>query len=293
VRDVSRNHKDYISRKVIRTCLAGDFPGRLFAFLVVFIALSALVHRAHAQGSSPCDPAASLPIKVLDIALDGTITLVDNQRLTLSGLLWPDHLEPKRREMLVKTLALALENQSLTWKALAPPDRWGRVPANLFVKEPGRDAPFWLQAGLAEAGLVPLWPGEIIGSCWQGLLEHEGIAIALRRGYWAPRAQAARLRRVQADPAAQFGLRLVARWRLHGVKPWRNLTFLQVSFLEVSPLARRGLSVSITQKAMRAITLARGDVIIARVVVEAGGLQRLRIETRDHIHRLHEGSVLP
>lgn len=239
--------------------------------------------------ASPCEARESLPAELVGIGQDGTFTLADGTRLRLAGVVWPDHLQPLARRALVARLEAALHGQHIRWKAVAPPDRWGLSSANLFVQEPGgSQAPFWLQAGMLERGLVPAWLEGMSGTCLDDLLAHENQAIRARRGHWAPRAQAARHRAISREPTQHFGRRMVAIWKVGEVKSWRALHF--VNFVGIG---RAGPSLSLSAKIAahlkvdgKPVTDLRGQRMLVRFVVPGGGLSRIRIESAAQLGRL-------
>lgn len=271
----------------LRTCI------RRLA-LVAGIALGAS-GRLESQALKPsaCALEGALGAEIGAIAADGTITLKDGLLLRLANIVWPDHLEPGVRDKLAKGLAQTLKDQRVSWKPAARPDRWGIVPAFLFVQEPAIAnqpalPPFWLQAGMLEAGLVPAWPEFPHGDCWDSLLGHEKIAIQRRRGHWAPRVQAQRLARIGANPAAHAGRRIVVQWRVASARKWRDLVFLNMG-----QRAREGAAISLGPATISALTARglapehlAGQRIIARIAVPGEGLRRARLESAEHLSPL-------
>lgn len=240
-----------------------------------------------------CDPEGAIPADVRRIAPDGTIALAEGPALRLANIVWPDRLEPNLREKLANGLAETLRGQRISWKPVAPPDRWGTTPAFLFVREPDSEAgpalpPFWLQAGMVEAGLVPAWPD--IPGCWDDLVAHEAIAIARRRGHWAPRVQASRLSGIEADAARHAGRRMVVIWTLAHVRPWRD-----IYYLNIQGMRRGGASLSATANTISALTrrgmppeLLANRRVIVRFTVPREGLRRTRLESADHLTPLEK-----
>ena len=234
----------------------------------------------------PCDPEGAIATEIIAHDAEGVFRISEGYRIRLANILWPDHLEPGQRAEITGQIATALKDQKITWKPAAGPDRWGVTPAHLFLTEKeGGLAPFWLQAGLVEAGITAAWPDPQNSTCWKQLTGHEAIAIKARRGYWAPRAQSARHRTVESDREAHAGRRIAALWRVKSVRPWRTMHF--VNFV---PSFRGGPSIGLTRKQMslfndaqKSPTLWQGKWIVARFIVGTGGLSRLRVETTDHI----------
>lgn len=238
------------------------------------------------RGGEICAAEGAVPAEISAILSDGTITLKEGVMLRLANIVWPDRIEPQVRDKLARGLEQTLLGQKVSWKPSAGPDRWGITPAFLFVQEPDSSLPpFWLQAGMIEAGLVPAWPENLQGACWTTLLEHESVAIQRRRGHWAPRVQAQRLARIAAEPKAHAGRRIVVQWRVASARKWRDLYFLNMG-------ARRmdGAAISLAPQTISALT-ARGDApeilagrsIVARIIVPSEGLRRARLESADHL----------
>ncbi|HRE20031.1 MAG TPA: hypothetical protein PKW21_03240 [Rhabdaerophilum sp.] len=226
--------------------------------------------------------ADALKTELVLVDAGGVITLADGFRIRLAGIVWPDHLEPRQRKALAAILERAAVGQTLRWKPAAGPDRWGVTPAHLFIQEPdGGRAPFWLQAGLVENGLTPVWPEGLGKDCLDMLAAHEAIAIRARRGIWAPRAQATRHRMIEAARDAHAGRRMVALWRVRSVKPWRSM-----HFVNIVPSFRGGPSVGLTRKQVKALVDSgtnpaewRGRWVVARFVLGSAGLSRIRVES--------------
>jgi len=247
---------------------------QFFAALCMLLALTparALPLLCEAEGANPLD--------LVSVAEDGTLGARDGQRFRLAGIVWPDTLEPGRRAALRARLAQVILPESLTFKPAAPPDRWGIQPIYLFVTEKGSSAPpFWLQAGIAEAGLAPGWP-ELPSLCWTQLMQFEKVARRARRGFWAPRAQAARHRALAANPAAHVGRRMVARWKVISTRKSQILTYVNIV-----PFFRVGPSLGLTGRQIQALgkqghdpANLPGHFVIARFVSGPSGLSRARI----------------
>lgn len=259
-------------------------PLKRRAFILAVFTL--IAGRAAGQAPLPCAAKDALRTEITAIDPDGVIRIADGFRLRLANIVWPDHLEPGRRAALAGRIRAALAGQATTWKPAAGPDRWGVTPAHLFVLEPRSDrAPFWLQAGLVEAGFVPAWPDPVHSECWSALLGHERIAVRARRGYWAPRAQSARHRVIEAERAPHAGRRVAALWKIRSVRRWHSLVFVNIA-----PSFRGGPSLALTERQVRQLREAGQDVFqwqgkwsIARFVTGIGGMSRLRLETSGHI----------
>jgi hypothetical protein len=256
------------------------FQGFTQIFILLLVGLSAAP-----AGAMPllCTPEAATPLDLASVALDGTLTAPDGRHFRLAGIVWPDALEPGRRAALKSVLEQAVLSETLSYTPAAPPDRWGIQPIYLFVTEKHGAAPaFWLQGGLVEAGLAPGWP-ELPQLCWHHLMQFEKIARRAHRGFWAPRAQAARHRVLAAHPGANLGRRMVARWKVISVRQSQILTYVNiVPFFRVGPsLGLTGKQVQDLAKQGRDPARMAGHFVVARFVSGPAGLQRARLAQGD------------
>jgi hypothetical protein len=239
--------------------------------------------------TASCMPDGAMASEIRAIGHDGVFVLSGGISIRLDGLLWPDVTETKARQALRQTIETALKGTEISWKPVGVPDRWGRVPAHLFVNEPGSTAPpFWLQAGLVEKGHAPLWPGLARGSCWSALRQSENEAIKARRGVWAPRLQEFHRQTIATDPLRQEGRRFVMLWVPKSIRAGRALTFVNMT-----PSNRHGATLLLTRAQKDRLTKSGKNPdqwlkkrLIARFVLPYGGLSRIRIETVDHVDLL-------
>jgi hypothetical protein len=253
----------------------------LLARLIQFFGVTMLLLAAAPAGAMPllCEADGASPLAPTAVALDGTLSTREGQRFRLAGLLWPDALEPGRRAALKAAVEQALHGADLTYKPAAPPDRWGIQPIHLFVVEQGGTRPpFWLQAGIVEAGLAPAWP-ELPDLCWAQLMPFEQEARRAHRSFWAPRAQAARHRALATNPEAHRGRRMVARWKIHSVRKSQILTYVNiVPFFRVGPsLGLTGKQVQQLVKQGQDPAQMTGRFVVVRFVAGANALSRARI----------------
>lgn len=244
-----------------------------------------------AQIQHGCTPAGAKPASTITLKHDGVLHIDGDIRLSLAGVLWPDALEEEARDQLYQSLTNALAGQIISWKPAGTANRWGIMPAYLFVQEKGTTLPpFWLQAGMVEAGLTPAWPNLLEKPCWQALLAHERSAQHKNLGYWASTAQTKRHATINADLAAHQGRHLVARWRVSSVKAGRA-----VQFINLAEATRNGSALWLSQN--QATNFAKigknsadwqGKWIILRFVLNEHGFRRIRVETTEHVDILDE-----
>lgn len=239
----------------------------------------------------PCQPEGAQPLHVSRIADDGTLTLADGRDLIIAHVLHddmspqdsgPDSVVPSWQTRLQGWLA----GQIVSWKPVGEPDRWGRIPANLFLREPeGQLPPFWLQAGLLHHGHAALWPHRQPTACLETLRAEEKQAIALHKGRWETVMQSRALAAISRAEAAQMGRRFAMVLRVKDVRPWHEGAF--VNFM---PSFHGAPSVLLTSRQMEALRNAQRDPyswqgkrLLIRAVVNEPGLRKLRIESIDQL----------
>ncbi|MCZ8184331.1 MAG: hypothetical protein O9322_15265 [Beijerinckiaceae bacterium] len=245
----------------------------------------ALALPAHAADTD-CRPAGAEPAEIAAITPQATLRLRDGRELTLSHLLPPESTPEEDRETGSGKLRAWLAGQTMSWKPAGEPDRWGRIPANLFLQEPDRrEPPFWLQAGLAQQGWAALWPGRMPAACLARLLAAERRAMAGARGHWAAEVQAGHLARLGSNPEGAIGQRMVIILRIRSVRSGRLGSFVNfVPSLHGSP------SLFLTTRQMEAFRHAQRDPfswqgkrVLLRFVVPVQGIGRIRIEGIDQL----------
>lgn len=233
-----------------------------------------------------CRPAGVEPAEIAAITPQATLRLRDGRELTLAHLLPLDSTLAEDRETGSGKLRAWLAGQTISWKPVGEPDRWGRIPANLFLQEPhGREPPFWLQAGLAQQGWAALWPGRMPAACLARLLAAERRALAGARGHWATEVQAGYLARLGSNPESAIGQRKVIVLRIRSIRSGRLGSFVNfVPSLHGSP------SMFLTTRQMEAFRHAQRDPfswqgkrVLLRFVVPAQGMGRIRIEGIDQL----------
>lgn len=241
----------------------------------------------------PCQPEGAQPFQASRIAEDGTLTLADGRDLIIAHILHDDvaPLDGAAGSMAPlpgwqTRLAAWLAGQTVSWKPAGEPDRWGRIPANLFLREPdGNLPPFWLQAGLVHHGHAALWPQRQPAGCLETLRAAEKQAIAHQKGRWDAVMQTRTLAAISRAEAAQIGRRFAMVLQVKDVRPWHEGTF--VNFM---PSFHGAPSVFLTSRQMEALRNAQRDPyswqgkrLLLRAVVNEPGLRKLRIESIDQV----------
>lgn len=253
---------------------------RVFSWLLRLAGSAALLlfpAGAPRAGEAECRPEGAEPAEIAMITPQGGLRLRDGRELRLAHLLPP--------EAGAEHLAGWLSGQDLRWKPAGEPDRWGRIPAHLFLNEPGsREPAFWLQAGLAQQGWAPLWPGRLAPGCLARLLAAERRALIAGRGHWAPETQASLLAELGREGGEAFGRRAALLLRIRSIRDGRLGSFVNfVPSLHGSP------ALFLTTRQREALRHAQRDPfswqgkrVLVRFVVPEPGLGRIRIESIDH-----------
>lgn len=241
----------------------------------------------------PCQPEGAQPFEASRIAADGTLTLADGRDLIIAHVLHDDMALPDKAASSVAPtpgwqthLQAWLAGQIVSWKPAGEPDRWGRIPANLFLREPEGDLPpFWLQAGLLHHGHAALWPNRQPAGCLERLRAEEKQAIAQQKGRWEAGMQSRTLATISRAEAAQIGRRFALVLRVKDIRPWHEGAF--VNFM---PSFHGAPSVFLTSRQMEALRNAQRDPyswqgkrLLLRAVVNEPGLRKLRIESIDQV----------
>jgi hypothetical protein len=161
--------------------------GRRFIPIALALCLAGPPRVGGAAEVSACDAAAPRE-KALSIRVDERleIVLADGRRIYFPTLEPPraTAIEPERPQHIAAELTSLLEGRSLVLIALGAPDRWGRIPARLFVEGEAESVEEILAAsGLAMASGEPA-NGES-GACRRAVLAAEAAARGDRLGIWA------------------------------------------------------------------------------------------------------------
>jgi endonuclease YncB( thermonuclease family) len=150
----------------------------LAAALVSVVAPSS----ARAAEVASCDSAASREnVRMASVGERLDIVLADGRMIYFPTLEPPraTPAAPERAKNVAAELTSLLAGKSLMVKKLGGPDRWGRIPALLFVEGEAESA----DEILAGAGLA-MASGES-GACGKSVLAAEAAARAERLGIWA------------------------------------------------------------------------------------------------------------
>lgn len=156
-------------------------------FIAGALALAFLVQAAKAEdGADVCSLEAAAPVEIAAIDRDLDLLTAEGRRLALSGLEFPT--DAPSREMARAFLADRLAPGRLAFlaPASAGSDRWGRLPAGLFVAgEDGEEPLVSLARAVLRAGLARFRPDPAAFACRDGLLAAETEARERRLGLWA------------------------------------------------------------------------------------------------------------
>jgi micrococcal nuclease len=181
---------------------------------------------AQTSAAAPsCDAVAtSDAVQVISVSDRLDLVLADGRLVHFPSLEPPraSAAAPQRPREVAAELASLLQNRPLRLAALGPVDRWGRIPARLFLQGKGESADETLAAaGLAMASADP-------GMCGAGVLAAEAQARAAKLGLWADPAFAA----LDPDDRAAFtpraGTLVVVEGRVCSVGHAGSRTYLNL-----------------------------------------------------------------
>ena len=159
------------------------------------VMLAACVTSALAASAAPCPLNGSETARVADVNGRGELLLADGRLARLAGLEGP--LRPAdtgRFKSLSGEIAQWLKDRPILLRPLAAkPDRWGRIPAQVFGPLPDGPppaAPTYINEALVAAGLLRVQPGPEPNDCLPQLYAAETEARAAGFGLWADPANA-------------------------------------------------------------------------------------------------------
>lgn len=162
---------------------------RIFFLAVVSqaIALAASCPAEAAQaGEGACPDSPAEFAMVRDVSRDLALTLDDGRVVSLAGVEPPRATQamPDRPEVIHARMLSALRGQPVGLVTLAPPGRWGSIPAFVFVGEGT------LAEKLLASGEARMRPDRIARACRDALLMAEASARAAHKGVWTDAALA-------------------------------------------------------------------------------------------------------
>ncbi len=263
--------------------LRGVFLGRFLLFLPPLMMIGLPPGTA---AEADCQPAGAEPAEIVAVTPQAGLRMRDGRELILAHLLPMDPLTTPNTDSVAARLPSWLAGQEVSWKPTGDPDRWGRIPANVFLRESrALHRAFWLQAGLTQHGWAALWPGKLTAGCLAQLLAAERRAIVAARGIWNAEVQAAALASVHDQGQAALGRQLVTILRVRTVREGQWGAFVNfVPSLHGSP------AVFLSKRQMKAFRHAQSDPfswqgkrVLLRFVVNDARLRTLRIESIDQI----------
>ncbi|MBG0811270.1 thermonuclease family protein [Methylosinus sp. H3A] len=156
------------------------------SFALLAGAASALRIATAQEATGVCALDAAAPIEIAAVDDDLELASMDGRRLALAGVEFPSGAaarETARRFLAERVGAGRLVFLAATSTA---PDRWGGVPAGVFVEGEGNAAPLVsLAEELIGAGLARFRPDPAAFACRNGLLATEAQARRRKLGLWA------------------------------------------------------------------------------------------------------------
>jgi len=152
-----------------------------FFSLALFAAAAALLAPSRAAERFDCGSAARETVRLASVGESLDVVLADGRMVTFPTLEPPRPTPgvPDRPRVVAAELTSLLTGRNLTLQRLAGPDRWGRIPARLFVEGEAESADEILAAtGLAMASVEA-------GACGAKVRAAEAAARGDRLGLWA------------------------------------------------------------------------------------------------------------
>ena len=152
-----------------------------FFSLALFAAMAALFVPNCAAERFDCGSAARENVRLVSVGERFDMNLADGRAITFPTLEppRPTSAAPERPHEVAAELTSLLIGQNLTLQKLAGPDRWGRIPARLFLAGEDESVDQILAAtGLAMASVEA-------GACGANVRAAEAAARAEKLGIWA------------------------------------------------------------------------------------------------------------
>ena len=182
----------------------------------------ALAYPARAETSACATPAGE-PARLDRIGDRNEIVLRDGRVVRIAGLDfgqappegdgWPDYV------------ALLTRNADLRLAILGDRDRWGRIPAHIFVRPDEAATEAWLQGYLLESGAARLRPEPDSVSCWSAMRSLEDGARTAKLGLWSSAAAVDTSAR-PAEMVAKRGTLAMVEGKIIGIGESRAVFYL-------------------------------------------------------------------
>jgi hypothetical protein len=164
------------------------FPALRIGFLVIINISSLLLQPAAAQQAiGACSSEKAELITIEEIEPGNIIRILDKRRIILSGIDTTSPTISTANHMRLKQL---LANAEIKMLPTASKDRWGRIPAQIFVKPKEEESEAWLQGFLLEYGHARLSLDSAIAlktgnePCLSAMRILQSTARAEKRGIW-------------------------------------------------------------------------------------------------------------
>jgi hypothetical protein len=231
--------------------------------------------------AAECDSPASgegLRLEAVSPQLD--LFLSDGRRIHFPALEPPraSAFEPERPQSVAKEIKALLADKPLAVRPLGPPDRWGRVPARLFVAGESES----LDETLAAAGLAMATAAT--APCAEKVRAAEAEARAARVGLWADPAFAVLAADQPQDYSARAGALALAEGKVRSIGRTAPRLYLNLG-------ARYGgLALTISRRNLPAFERAGlTEATLRDRNVRARGV--LEIRTGPQIELFHPGQI--
>ncbi|MDI4642693.1 thermonuclease family protein [Rhodoblastus acidophilus] len=269
-------------RVVVRRAVLMRLIRRAFACLIWFAA--PVCARAAAMDCRGAGAIETARLGRVDARLD--IVFADGRVIYFPSIEPPraTPAEPGLPQEVARQLTSLLRDGTLRMQVLGAADRWGRVPARLFIADSRESTDETLvAAGLAMVSADP-------GACAEGPKAAEAEARAAKLGIWADPAFAV----LSGDDAAAFvsrgGTLAIVEGRIRSIGHGFSRTYLNFA-------GRRGAALVISKRSRRAFERAgfdekslKGRRVRARGVVEIGASPQIQLFHPGQIEFMEEAS---
>jgi len=138
------------------------------------------------EAAGVCGFDAAAPVEIAAVGPDLDLSTMDGRRLALAGVEFPSGAAAREASRRFLAERLGAGRLVFLTTASAAPDRWGGVPAGLFIEGEGSETPLVsLAEALIDAGLARFRPDPAAFACRNRLLAAEAQARRRKLGLWA------------------------------------------------------------------------------------------------------------
>jgi hypothetical protein len=179
-----------------------------------------------------CPVSGTAPVTLREALSASTFRASDGAEIKLAGVIGPGEdaasLANAPATAARQVLARALADQPLSMAAVGVPDRYHRIPVQLFAGSA------WIQETMVRKGLLRVSADQELGACAAPLLAAEHQAIAAMAGHWGDGAYTIRTPDQLASQRGRFEIVEGEVWRVRLLKGMAVIEFRNASNFQVS-----------------------------------------------------------